>query len=428
MLRSPLEGIRIIDLGNAWAGPLASRILADLGAEVIKVESIQIMDQSRGSIKGTWLAGGFISGDPGERPYNRRGVFHQWNRNKLGMTLNLKSTQGVEIFKKLVQISDVVCENSPPRVMKSLGIDYSILKKIKPDLIMISMPAYGSTGPESNYIAYGILQEQMSGGTALTGYLGEGQSPMKSGIDYGDPTAGAAAAALILVALHYRLRTGKGQWIDLSQTETAALLFGEAIMDYVINQRLGKPMGNRHKWMAPHGCYRCKGDDMWVAISVSSDEQWKSFCHIIGNPSWTKEGRFAVPTTRWENQDELDRLIEESTIHYDHYEFMNILQTSGVPAGAVLSAKERVEDPHLKSRGFFLTGRHPEARGIHLSQGPTMKLTKSPITIQKLAPSLGEHNEYILAELLGISKQEIAKLEKEQVIGTIPCPEADRGT
>jgi crotonobetainyl-CoA:carnitine CoA-transferase CaiB-like acyl-CoA transferase len=425
MTKLSLENIRIASLGISWAVPRAVTMLADLGAEVIKVESIQFMDVVRGKATTGLAMGSYPDNNPGDRPYNRRGMLHQTNRNNLGITLDLTRSAGREIFKKLVKISDIVASGFTPSTMEKLGLNYSILKEVKSDIIMLSMPAYGATGPESEYTAWGVSQEQMAGLTELTGYIGENEMPMKSGIDYGDPTSAATAAGFLLAALYNRLRTGKGQFIDISQCEATSMLIGEVIMDYTMNKRLWKRMGNRHPIIAPQGCYRCAGEDKWVSLSVFSDEQWVAFCHVIGDPPWTKQEKFCCTLSRWQNHDELDRLISEWTIEHTHYEVMELMQKAGIPAGAVLSSKERRENPHLNERGFFLQGTHPEV-GTHFYQGPPMKLSRSPITIRRLGPALGEHNEYVLRDLLGISKKEITKLEQDQIIGTKPVPGADR--
>ena len=426
MIKLSLENIRIVSLGIAWAVPRAVTILADLGAEVIKVESIQFMDVGRGKAKTGMAVGAYPDNNPGDRPYNRRGLIHHTNRNNLGITLDLTRPVGREIFKKLVKISDIVTSGFPPSTMEKLGVNYTILKEVKSDIIMLSMPAYGATGPESNYTAWGASQEQMAGMTELTGYIGENEMPMKSGIDYGDPTAGAMAAGFLLAALYYRLQTGKGQLIDISQCEVTSMLIGEIIMDYTMNQRLWKRMGNRDPIIAPQGCYRCAGEDKWVVISVYSDEQWQAFCQAIGDPPWTKQEKFSDILSRWQNHDDLDRLIGKWTMEHSHYEVMEMMQKADVPAGAVLNPQERRENLHLHERGFFLQGTHPEV-GTHFYQGPPMKLSKSPITIRRLGPALGEHNEYVLRDLLGFSREEIAKLERDQIIGNQPLPGADRG-
>ena len=424
-MRMPLEGVRVLDLGQVWAGPWLGRLLADLGAEVIKLESIQIYDLSRGALAKRTVIGGYPNNDPGERPFNRRGTFQHWNRNKLGVTLNLRDHKAKAIFERLAKLCDVVTENFPPRVMRGFGVTYEELKRLKPDIIMLSMPAYGATGPEKDYRAFGVSQEQMAGHADLTGYLGENETPMKSGIDYGDPTAGANGAALILAALHCLRQTGNGQCIDVSQAEATSLLIGEALMDYTMNRRLSRRMGNRHPWMAPHGCYRCLGNDKWVTIAVSSDEEWQALYRAMGRPVWSAEKRFCNALSRWKHQDELDHLIQEWTTRRQHLEAMETLQAAGVPAGAVVNSQERFENEHLQERGYFLQGSSPEV-GSHYYQGPPMKLTRTPITIQRLAPALGEHNEYIFGELLGLSKGQIDALEREQIIGKVPLPGADR--
>ncbi len=426
MTELSLKNVRIVSLGIAWAVPRAVTMLADLGAEVIKVESIQVMDVGRGRATTGMAVGAYPDGIPGERPYNRRGMIHHTNRNNLGVTLDLTRSKGREIFNKLVKISDVVASGYPPSTSEKLAVTYSILRKVKPDIIMLSMPAFGATGPEADYTAWGTSQEQMSGITELTGYSGENEMPMKSGIDYGDPTAGEMAAGIILAALRYRRKTGKGQLIDLSQCEATAMLIGEAIMDYSMNKRLWKRMGNRDPIIAPQGCYRCKGTDKWVAISILTDEQWIRFCEAIGSPDWCRDKKFSDVLGRYQNHDQLDRLINDWTGNHTHYEVMDLMQKMGISAGAALNAQERRDDPHLKERGFFLQGYHPEV-GTHWYQGSPMKMSRTPITIRRLGPSLGEHNSYVLRDLLGMSDEEFTQLEQDQIIGTKPLPSADKG-
>ena len=236
-----------------------------------------------------------------------------------------------------------------------------------------------------------------------------------------DPSASFHGAGVILAALHYRDRTGKGQYIDLSEMETVMTLIGGQILDYTMNERIQRRAGNQHPWMAPHGCYRCQGDDKWVAIAVRSEEEWQLFCIAIGNPAWVTEERFSDMLSRWQNQDELDKHIEEWTSNLGHYEVMHILQEAGVPAAAVLNAKEIFFDKHVKERGFFEIVNHPE---IGKRPTPTMsfKMSKTPGSIRKPTPLLGEDNEYILGELLGMTKAEIEQLTAEQVIGNQPIP------
>lgn len=416
----PLDGIRMIDLTVSFAGPKAVACLADMGAEVIRVESIQYIDAQRGRKRQLSGMTSYPNGEPGERPWNRRAGFNQLNRNKLGITLDLNRPEGKKIFKKLVRISDVVVDSFSAGVMERLKLGYAHLKEVKPDIIVMSMPGLGMTGPYRGYKSFGGIIECIAGQAAVKGYP-DGK-PFTTGA-YGDPIGGLTGAFALLAALFCRKRTGKGQFIDFSQAEALAMLSAEALMDYTMNGRVQKPAGNRHRFMAPHGTYRCKGEDKWIAISVSSDKEWQALCRAADRLEWAKNEKFSDAINRWRNQQVLDHLIQEWTIQRDHYELMHILQKAGVSSGAVLTADEVFSDPHLIERGFFETVHHPEA-GDHTSFGISWKLSRTPGNVRLPAPCLGEHNQYVLHDLLGISDEEIRQLEAEQIIGTEPLETA----
>jgi crotonobetainyl-CoA:carnitine CoA-transferase CaiB-like acyl-CoA transferase len=426
MATLPLEGIRVVDLSMWFAGPMASRLLADMGAEVIKIESLKHMDPWRGPVKpDPKVRERFPVRIDSDRPYNCMAGFNLQNRNKLGITLDLSVFRGKELFKRLVEICDIVLENYTPRVMEKLGLDYDVLKQVNPEIIMMSMPALGRTGPDKDYLAFGQTIDCMSGMAFRTGY--EGEEPMlQSGLSYGDPLSGMNAAFACLTALHHRRKSGKGMHIELSQVEGLISFNADAIMDYTMNSRVQERMGNRHPSMAPHGSYRCKGEDQWVTIAISSDAVWHRFCEAVGQPSWAEDDRFSDTLSRYQNQKELDGLIEEWTSKRDHYEIMHILQQADIPAGPVLDAKELVEDPHLNERGFFETVTHPEA-GAHPYIGMYAKLSKTPGYIRKPAPCLGEDNRYVFEELLGLSQEEMDELEQQGIIGTDPVEEQQGG-
>lgn len=421
----PLEGVRIIDVSMWFAGPMASRLLADMGAEVIKVESLRHIDPWRGPVNAALIRERFPDRVVSDRPYDCSPGFNLQNRNKCGITLDLSTDRGRELFKKLVRIGDVVLENYSPRVMVNLGLSYPVLKKINPRIIMMSLPALGRTGPDRDCIAFGQTIDCLSGMAYLTGYLGE-EPMLQSGLSYGDPLSGMNAAFAVISALHYRRRSGKGLHIDLSQVEGVIAFSADAIMDYTMNGRVRERTGNRHRSMAPHGCYRCKGEDNWVVIAVPSDVAWRRLCQAIGQPSWAEDARFSDTLSRYRHQDELDRLIEEWTLEYDHYEVMHILQQADIPAGPVLDARELIEEPHLNQRGVFEIVTHPEA-GTHPYIGMFARFSRTPISIRTPAPCVGEHNQYVFGELLGLSREEIAQLEKQEVIGTTPFEEQQGG-
>lgn len=401
----PLQGVRVIDTCIYWAGPMATGLLADLGAEVIKIESIQRLDHLR-------LLGGWPTPDG----YEWSAVFNGANRNKYGITLNLNHPRGKEIFKRLVEIGDIVAENFSPRVMENWGLTYEVLKGLNPRLIMLSMPGFGATGPWQNYVTFGPNVEMVSGMPTVSGYP-DGE-PMMTGY-IADPAAGLMGAVAVMVALQHRHRTGKGQHIDLSQMEAITAFMGEAIMDYTMNGRLQPRRGNRHPSIAPHGVYRCKGDDEWVTITISFEEEWYRFCDAMGNPAWTKDARFSDNKSRYQNHDALDEFIENWTSQQDRHEVMRILQQAGVAAGAVLSYADVLSDTHLQERGFFEVVTRP-VTGTHPYPGFPAKLTETPVTIRRPAPTLGQDNEYILKKLLGMTKEEINQLAEEEIIGTKP--------
>lgn len=415
-----LEGIRVLDLGRVWAGPHCGRMLGDMGAQVIKIESLRRYDGVRGPKNPPLGAGHYPERDPGERPYNRAPSFNERNRNKFGVTIDMTQPHGMELFKGLLRISDVVVENYAAGVMKRWGIGYEAMKEVRPDIICLSMPAFGNTGPESQYVAYGLGVEQLGGIGGLTGYVGG--PPMRTGLHITDPVAGMNGAAAILAALYYRAETGKGQFIDLSHREVAASSIGEALMDWTMNNRVEGRLGNRHPYMAPHGVYRCTGSDMWVAIAVEGDTEWSRFCDAIGNPPWTLNLDFADALGRWKHQDELDAHITEWTRERDHYEVANLLQVAGVSAGPVLTNWEMPDDPQHVARDWFVETEHPDA-GAHDYPGMAWRMSETPGRVDMAAPCFGEHNQAVLGGLLGLSGEEIDRLTEEGIIGDEPVVE-----
>jgi crotonobetainyl-CoA:carnitine CoA-transferase CaiB-like acyl-CoA transferase len=317
--RQALTGLRVIDLSQIFAGPYCTKLLADMGAKVIRVECAA--RSGRGGALSRTKPGGafgasFPDGDTGERSYNRFAYYDEVNRNKYAVTIDLSRPLGVEVFRKLVEISDVVVENFTPRVMGNFGLDYAVLSKVNPRIIMVSISGYGQDGPYRNYVGYGESIEAMTGLCKLTAY--PDGPPLKPGVAYADAVSGLHAAFAILAALRHRRRTGKGQHIDLAMREAVTPLLGEAIMDYNMNRRAAEPMGNRHPKMAPHGCYRTKGENKWIAIAVSCDEEWETLCRVMGDPPWSKDDRYTTLKGRLANREEVDRHIEEWTTEYDH--------------------------------------------------------------------------------------------------------------
>lgn len=404
MEKKALDGLRVADFTWAWAGPYMTMLLADMGAEVINIETSPRTSNLR-------VNPPFPQGK--SEGVNRSGWWSTSQRGKLSCTLNLKHPKGIELAKRIVSISDVAAENFSPGVMERLGLGYDVLKQIKPDIVYISMSGYGATGPDSSRISYGNHIAMSAGLTAITGFPDAGPSQML--IPYADPVSGLTGAFAVLAALHNRSRNGQGQYIDLSQAEAMASFVPEALMDYTMNQQVRTRNGNRDDFMAPHGCYPCQGEDEWVTIAVSSDEEWINFCTATENPGWTEDVRFSDRHGRLKNQDELDRLITEWTSIHSSYDIMKILQKSGVAATPTLNGAEIVEDPHLRDRNFFVPDGVPGMNN-KLMAGPSWKMSRTPGRVRSPAPLLGEHNEHVFNGLLGMSKGEIATLTEEKVI------------
>ncbi|MFC2069913.1 CaiB/BaiF CoA transferase family protein [Chloroflexota bacterium] len=418
MAKLPLEGVRVIAIEDKLALPWGTKMLADLGAEVIVVESHK---RENDRIRG----GGMIlypDNKPEGKFWNQSSPYFSFYRNKMDLTLDLTKPEAIEIFKELIKISDVVAQNFRPGAMKRRGLDYESLKKIKPDLIYLSSSGYGEEGPWQGYAAFARTVDGMAGLSDMCGYV-DGE-PVIANPSYIDTSTAWSNALAILMALHYRQRTGKGQHIDNSMYEVGVTCIGEALMDYQMNGRMPTRQGNRHTSWAPHGCYRCQGDDKWVTIAVRSDEEWEKMVQAMGSPEWAKDSKYADSPGRWENQDELDKNINQWTENKEYYEVMRLLQGVGIPAGPVLDSKGLLLDPHLKEREFFprfkgSTDMQEAGVGALPALASPFNLSRTPSSLRFLA-GLGEHNEYILGELLGKSEAEIAKLYEDDVIGKRP--------
>ena len=398
----PLSHVRIIDLTNVIAGPVSTRVLGQLGAQVIKIELP--WGRGVGNIA-------MYRQEPGQpRPYNTVAGFNELNRAKMSIAINLAHETGKRLLRKLVSISDVVIENYSPRVMSNLGLSYEALRELRPDLIMVSMPALGDYGPWTNLISFGPGVDALAGLSDVTGYYGG--PPLKPGHAYSDQNAAFHVAVGIMAALRRRRKSGQGQRIVIPLREAAMTVIGEFFLQYQLTGQPPQRTGNRHPSMAPHNVYRCKGDDAWAVIAVASDEEWQRFCNALGNPSWCQEDRFATFMERWNHQEELDRLIQTWTEKRTHYEVMDSLQRHGVKAGAVLKAPEILEDPHWKERGYIHSTEHPEA-GSYKHPGLPWGNYRPPGNLGQRAPLYAEHNEWVLRDLLKLPDEEVAQLREE---------------
>ena len=401
----PLDGIRVVDFTVAVAGPIASSALADLGAEVIKVEELTRGQNLRGDMPQR-------EGAP-DRPWNRLSTFNELNRGKLSLALDVARPEGREVFLRLVGVSDVVVENWSPRVVGNLGIDYAAARRAREEIIYISMPAFGKTGPYADMRSYGPGIDAMSGLSHLTGYV-DGP-PLKPGNFFCDQNAGLHAAFAALAALHHRRQTGEGQYIELPMLEGEIQVFGEALLDVALNGREPARLGNRHPSITPHGVYPCRGEDQWVTIVASNDAQWPALCRVIGQPELARDPRFADPLTRYHHQDELDAIIGAWTVERDKHEVQRMLQAAGISAAAALMPAEMFEDPHIDARGLFEFVEHPDS-GPFPHTRLAFKLSGTPAPITRSGPPFAEGNEYVLRELLRMSDVEISALREKGAI------------
>lgn len=420
MTRSgPLDNITVLDLSMVWAGPYAIKLMADLGATVIKVEVNSHLDSVRGQPIPV-AAGGigvYANDDPGDDPWNRSGYFNKLNRGKLNLCMNILEPEGRAILLELVAQADVVIENFGGGVFDRMGYGYDVIKEIKPDSVFISMPPSGNGGPEAKYVGYGVAIEQLGGFVGRTGYAGD--IPLKSGINYGDPVAGVHAMGYIMTALLHRSRTGRGSYIDLSQREAAICWLGDEVVEYELTGNEPERIGNRDEFMAPSGVYRCDGDDAWVALACGSLQEWQALARAIGHGESADDETLASFEGRRARHDEIDGWISEWTSSRDPNVAMAELQAEGVAAGVVSDNHRVIEDPHLNARGFFPTV-NQKSVGRHVLAGPAWRFSRTPGAIRRAAPQLGQHTDYVLRELLGKSEEEVAALYASGVLETVP--------
>ncbi|MCX6021529.1 MAG: CoA transferase [Chloroflexi bacterium] len=428
----PLEGVRVIDCSHIWAGPFTATLLANLGAEVIRVESIQRMSGMRGSltplaapppnVARSSLGWGYAENTTGERPYDRYAGYNGTNYNKLSITLDLLRPAGQELFQRLAALSDIVTENYAAGVLSRMGLGYDTLSKINPGIIVISMPLLGNTGPYRHWRGGGPNSDTMSGHVSLRGY-NEGETAGRQGTLHTDAVVPPNAAFAAVAALYRRRRTGRGQLVDVSHAEAFMPHLGEFFLDYSMNGRVAKPLGNRHPDWAPHGVYRAQGDDRWVAIAVRSEEEWAALGQALGDPEWSHDPRFTSAEGRKAHEDELDRLLEGWTREQEPAAIAAALQTAGVPAAPVHTHADTYADPHLAARGFFQTLSHP-AYGAHRHPGMGWRSSGAANETPMPAALLGEHNRQVLAGLLGLSDDDYARLESDRIIGNAYLPTA----
>ncbi|MGH7966440.1 MAG: CaiB/BaiF CoA transferase family protein [Candidatus Binatia bacterium] len=404
MSKPPLAGVRVTDFCWAWAGPYGTLQLAHLGAEVIRIESTTRPCASR-----------LIPPWPGGKPggFNRSGYFNQYNQGKRSLTLNFKKPEAIALAKKLIAKSDIVMENFASGVMNKMGFGYETLRQIKPDIIMISLSGYGASGPEKDYVSYGPPQVALGGMSSLTGY--QDWPPMQAGFSYGDPNGGVHGAFAVLCALLRRAKTGEGQYIDLSQWEAGIMLIPEGVMEYTMNGTQPARNGSRDLYMAPHGVFRCRGEDRWVSIAVGSDEEWQKMCAAIGKTELARDPRFATLAARKKNEDELEAIVTAWTQERSADEVTTCLQNAGVAAYPALDSKDMNRHPHVEARGFFVELEHAEV-GKMRHMGIPWKMSRTPCQVQRPAPCMGQDTDYVMGDVLGLSSAEIASLKAQEIL------------
>ena len=400
----PLEGIRVIDLTRIYAGPYCSMLFADMGAEVIKVEPPEgeLIRDNPPMVK---------EGEGGPHDRSRSGYFLALNRNKYGITLNLKHPKAVEIFQELIKIGDVVLENYAPGVMKRLGIDYPLLRKINPRIIMCSISGFGQTGRYSERLAFDVISQAMSGLMSITGH--PDNPPTRVGTSLGDVNAAVHAAFAIMTALYYREKTGIGQYIDVSMLETMVGILEGGIVRWTIGKELLTPIGSMNPHEAPMAAFRCR--DGYIIIATVGNEHWQRFCRAVHRPDWAEDPEYRTKRQRWEKKYLLQEEIEKITAQYTVKEVGEMMDQERVANSPIFNIKQVIEDPHLKDRGYFVDIDHPVI-GKAKIPGIPFKMSETPGSVERPSPLVGEHNELILGKYLGMNREEIEKLKGEGAI------------
>ena len=407
-----LRDIRIVDLTMGWAGPLATRQLADLGADVIKVESCQYFDWWRG-----WES---TPESIAQKLYEQSTAFNTTGRNKLGITLDLTSRRGKDLLLRLVAKSDAVIENYTASVLPKLGLDYDRLRQANPELVMVSMPPFGTSGPWMNHRAYGSTVEQASGLPHLNGRAGD--PPTMQHVALGDPIAGINGAAALLTALRHRRRTGEGQYVDLSHVQSMFPLAAHGLIEQAVRGAPPQRSGGRHPLFAPWGVYPCVGAEPWITITVETGDQWRGLCDVLGMDA--ENPAFASATDRKQREDELDQALAGRTTLHDGLALERHLTSAGVPAAVLRNTLDVLYDPHLESRGYWQWRERAYVGNQPNPSAPFRPVTDDgesrPYAVEWPAPTLGQHNREVLTRLLGLSEDELKALERDNVIGTEP--------
>ena len=393
----PLDDVKVLDFMWALAGPGTTRGLADYGATVVRIESANRIDGAR-------TVGPFHRNKPG---HDGSGLFGTYNAGKLGLGLDLSKPQARQVVLDLVRWADVVCESFSPKAMRAWGLDYESLRKVKPDIIMLSSCLMGQTGPLSGFTGFGNMAAAVSGFYNLCGWPDRPPSgPFGAYTDYVAPRFGAVS---VLAALEYRRRTGKGQYIDQSQAESALHFLAPTLLDCAVNGRTEQGVGNDDPNCAPHGVYPALGNDSWIAIACPTDESWRRLCALMGKDDLANDSSFKTLAARLQNRRQLDELIAAWTKGLAADAVETLLQKTGIPAAALSDSKHVCEDPQLASRGYLLEVEHP-VLGRTVIEGSRFLLSLTPARIPKPAPSIGADSQYVLESILGYDEQRITDL------------------
>lgn len=397
-----LGHLRVLDFTRGIAGPYVARFLGEYGAQVIKVES-DVQRQQRGTRPGA------------ERRAAKaqQAGFAENNRNKLSVSLNMRTEEGRRLARELARKCDVLVDNSSPRVLPSWGLDYKSLRAINPGIIVATLPSFGQAGPYRDFLGAVHIFQAFVGLTHLWNYAGETKAP-PSGSLFADYNGGIHGVTAVMAALLHRERTGQGQAVDVAEVEALASLLGPTYLDILINGAKPEPQGNARDDVAPYGCYRCRGEDKWCVVAVTSEKEWRAFCNALGNPEWTHDPRFSSAGGRKENQAELERHVEEWTTQRTPYQVMGLLQDEGVPAAAVQNGEDLYRDPHLRARNFFAVVEHPSFGPLE-HPGPAVRFSETPAHFGPYS-LMGEHNREVFCGVVGLSETEFERLVKEGVI------------
>ena len=399
----PLQGVRIADFGQIIAVPYTAQMLAWLGAEVALIETEQRLT--------TRIWPPFAEAEPG---VNRSGGFNMVNSSKMSCTLNLRDPEGVELAKQIISVSDVVMENYSSGTMERMGLGYQDVRSLRPDVIYLSLGAFGRTGPMKDLVGFHSVINLFSGLASVTGH--KGSHPRIMGGLFPDAFSGCYCVLALLEALHHRAKTGKGQFIEVAMTEALATILPEAVMEYTLHGTEPERVGNDHKDKAPHNVFRCQGDENWVAISVENDAQFQALAQAANNPGWTGDSRFATAEARLQHRDELDPLVQQWTKELQVQDVVERLQGAGVPAGPVLDSAQVLSDPHMVERGFVQSPDHSEV-GRRPMGTLAWGVDGGRTGDFRGAPLLGQHNRKVLQDLLQVPDAEFERLTENGVIG-----------